>query len=87
VTDRATFEPYRAGLAFVEAAQAQARQAFCWRTERYEFIDSIPAFDLLTGSAEVRRRFDAGQRIGDLLEAWREEVTRFRQVRAPFLLY
>jgi uncharacterized protein YbbC (DUF1343 family) len=87
VTDRTVFEPYRAGLAFVEAAQAQSRQAFCWRTERYEFVDSIPAFDLLTGSAEVRQRFDSGQPIDDVVGRWHEEVARFRQKRAPFLLY
>jgi uncharacterized protein YbbC (DUF1343 family) len=87
VTDRRTFEPYRAGLAFVEAAQAQARQSFRWRTEKYEFVDHIPAFDLLTGSAEIRERFDAGRSIDDLLERGRHEVEEFRNARRPFLLY
>jgi uncharacterized protein YbbC (DUF1343 family) len=87
VTDRRTFQPYRSGLAFIEAAQAQARQDFCWRTERYEFVDDVPAFDLLTGSGEVRARFDSGRPIDELLASWNEEVAQFRSARAPFLLY
>jgi uncharacterized protein YbbC (DUF1343 family) len=87
VTDRRTFEPYRVGLAYLEEAQAQAREAFRWRTERYEFVDDIPAFDLLTGSAVVRERFDAGRPIDDLVAGWRDEVAEFERVRRPFLLY
>jgi len=87
VTDVHTFEPYRTVLAYVEEAQAHARTAFRWRTERYEFVDDIPAFDLLTGSAVVRGRFDAGQPIDDLIAGWRDEVSEFERARRPSLLY
>lgn len=87
VTDRLTFEPYRAGLAFVEATQAQRRADFRWRTERYEFVDHIPAFDLLTGDPEVRQRFDTGRSIDALVARWRDEVSDFGRQRVPSLLY
>lgn len=87
VTDREAFQPYRAGLAFLMTAQDQARDAFRWRTEKYEFIDTIPAIDLLTGSAEVREAFDAGLPIGHLFERWADEEEAFRQARRDFLIY
>jgi uncharacterized protein YbbC (DUF1343 family) len=87
VTDRKTFEPYRAGLAFVEATQAQDRAAFHWRTEKYEFVDDLPAFDLLTGDPAVRLAFDAGRPIASLISQWREEVSEFARRRSDSLLY
>ena len=54
VTDARTFRPYATYVALVALAKRQAPTAFAWRTEKYEFVDDIPAFDLLTGSAEVR---------------------------------
>lgn len=87
VTDRHAFRPYRAGLEFLRASQAQAREGFRWRTEKYEFIDTIPAIDLLTGSAEVREAFDAGRPIDFLYERWAAEDAAFLRERRPYLLY
>jgi uncharacterized protein YbbC (DUF1343 family) len=87
VTDRNTFLPYRSGLAFCMVAQDFARRAFRWRTERYEFVDTIPAFDLLTGTAAVREAFNRGEGLGYLLDAWAEQEQEFRVRRAPYLLY
>lgn len=87
VTDPLTFKPYKSGLAFLMAAQDLARSEFRWRTERYEFIDDIPAIDLLTGTNEVRETFDLGLPIGHVFERWREEEEEFRTARADFLLY
>lgn len=70
VTDRRAFRPYATYLALVAAAYAQASEQFAFRTEKYEFIDTIPAFDLLTGSAMAR---DAIVK-GEPLEAWLESI-------------
>ncbi len=35
--------------------------SFRFRTERYEYVDTIPAFDLLTGSAAARLAIEAGE--------------------------
>ena len=59
--DPASFRPVATYLALVTLAHAQRPDAFRFRTERYEFVDDIPAFDLLTGSAEARQAILAGE--------------------------
>lgn len=60
VTDPRAFAPYATYLALVAIAHHLHPRDFAFRTERYEFVDTIPAFDLLTGSAEARERILAG---------------------------
>ena len=60
VTDARTFRPYATYVALVALAHHAAPKDFRFRTERYEFVDDIPAFDLLTGSAVARERILAG---------------------------
>lgn len=87
VTDRQAFRPYKTGLAFLMTAQDLSRDGFRWRTEKYEFIDTIPAIDLLTGSAEVRLTLDRGETLGELFEEFAAEEQAFRDERRPFLVY
>lgn len=68
VTDRERFRPYATYLALVAFAAEIAGDAFAFRTERYEFIDTIPAFDLLTGSARAREAITARAPLVDWLE-------------------
>ena len=56
VTNAASFRPYATYLALVALSKRQAPQDFRFRTERYEFVDDIPAFDLLTGSSVCREK-------------------------------
>ena len=65
VTDARSFAPYRAYLAALAGCRGVA--GFGWRTERYEFVDDVPALDLLTGDGEVRAGLDAGAALDDLL--------------------
>jgi uncharacterized protein YbbC (DUF1343 family) len=60
VDDPVAFRPYAAYVALVALARAQDPGAFRFRTEMYEFRDDVPAFDLLTGSAEARERMVRG---------------------------
>lgn len=60
VTDRRTFRPVATYAALIALAHHQAPRDFQFRTERYEFVDDFPAFDLLTGDAEARERIVAG---------------------------
>jgi hypothetical protein len=46
--------------ALVALARQQDPERFRFRTERYEYIDTIPAIDLLFGSDEARRAMEAG---------------------------
>jgi len=60
VTDADAFRPYATYLALVALAHHHHPEAFRFRTEKYEFVDTIPAFDLLTGRAEARERILRG---------------------------
>jgi uncharacterized protein YbbC (DUF1343 family) len=57
----ASFRPVATYAALVALAAQQATADFRFRTERYEFVDDIPAFDLLTGSAWAREAIQAGE--------------------------
>ncbi len=72
VTDWRAFRPLATYLTLISAARAQAPERFRFRTEPYEFEDSIPAFDLLTGSSRAREALEAGapaSEVVDLVEA------------------
>ena len=92
-TDEATFRPYATYLALVALAHAQAPEQFRFRTERYEFVDDVPAFDLLTGSAVAREAILGGASARDVAElvaapdrAWpaRMELARARASAAAW---
>src|SRR5580692_10493040 len=64
VTDEASFRPVATYVALTALARAQDPARFRFRTERYEYVDDVPAYDLLTGSAEAREAMEAGEDAG-----------------------
>ncbi len=66
VLDSHAFRPVRAYLSLIALAHRQNASAFRFRTEPYEFVDDVPAFDLLTGSAEAREAIVAGAEPRDV---------------------
>jgi uncharacterized protein YbbC (DUF1343 family) len=87
VVDRGAFRPFRTGVACVAAARAQNPERFRWRTEAYEFVKGIPAFDLLCGSSREREAIERGKGWRDLASDWVREERAFRRRRAPHLRY
>ena len=87
LTDARAIEPVKLGVACVVQARAQEKTKFRWRTERYEFVEGIPAIDLLTGSAQFRGLVEGGQGTRELCAAWDAERARFLERRGRFLLY
>jgi uncharacterized protein YbbC (DUF1343 family) len=87
VDDREGFRPFRTGVACVAAARSQDPKRFRWRTEPYEFVDDVPAFDLLCGSAREREALERGLRWRELAAAWGREERAFAKRRARFLRY
>jgi uncharacterized protein YbbC (DUF1343 family) len=93
VTDRGRFQPYRASLALLAAARAEAPADFRWRTETYEFVSDPPAIDLLTGSGVVRRAIDGAASTANVADVVGEIVAElapfeqaFAERRRPHLL-
>jgi len=87
VVDREAFRPFRTGVACVAAARAQDPVRFRWRTEAYEFVEGIPAFDLLCGSSREREAIERGKGWRDLAADWAREERAFARRRALHLRY
>lgn len=87
VTDPARFRPFRTGLACVVEARRQDPKRFAWRTEPYEFVEGIPAFDLLCGSAREREAIEAGASTAELAKAFVAEERAFERRRRSYLVY
>jgi uncharacterized protein YbbC (DUF1343 family) len=87
VTNPETFRPYRTGVAVLKACYDQSPAAFKWRTKAYEFVDKIPAIDLLCGSAAVREGIEAGQSLDELAARWPRDEGEFAAECEEFLLY
>lgn len=68
VTDPALFRPVAAYLTIIALCRLQAPEAFAFRTKTYEFEAEVPAFDLLTGSAEAREAIREGANPGDVAQ-------------------
>ncbi len=87
VLDREAFRPVRTGVACVSAARAQDPGRFRWRTAPYEFVEGIPAFDLLCGSSREREAIERGQGWGEPAKGWGREERAFAARRARHLRY
>ncbi|WP_394843401.1 DUF1343 domain-containing protein [Pendulispora brunnea] len=74
VDDPATFRPVACYVALVALAHKQDPERFRFRMERYEFVDDIPAFDLLTGDDEARALIATGAAAHDVAQV----VSRLR---------
>lgn len=87
VTNPETFLPYRTGVAFLKACYDQSPAAFRWREKAYEFVEDVPAIDLLAGSSAVRTGIEAGATLDDLAARWPRDEGDFAAERADYLLY
>jgi uncharacterized protein YbbC (DUF1343 family) len=87
VTDPERFRPFRAALACVLRARAQDPVRFRWRTEPYEFVPDVPAFDLLCGSGRERAAIEAGATLAELCQPLPSEERAFERRRREHLLY
>ena len=87
VSNPDTYRPYRTGVAFLKACHDQAPDRFRWRERAYEFVDQIPAIDLLAGSSSLREAIGAGASLDDLAARWPRDEGAFAEERAEYLLY
>ena len=87
VTDARAFRPFRTGLACVVHARRQDPARFAWREEPYEFVEDVPAFDLLCGSAREREAIESGATVEETTRALAPEERAFARRRLGYLLY
>lgn len=87
ITDRKSFKSYATGIAIIRALHQVHKKEFQWRLEPYEFVDNIPAIDLLTGATTVRKGVEKHLPLAELLEWVSEPNPSFLRQRTPYLLY
>ncbi len=87
VDDRQAFRPFRTGVACIVSARELDPDRFRWRRERYEFVDRVPAFDLLCGSSRERDAIERGGGWRDFTADWAREERAFLKRRSRHLLY
>lgn len=87
VTDRDTFEPYLTGLLLLKTIAKLFPNQFAWREKPYEFVQNIPAIDLLTGCQNFRDIIASQKHIRKWIDSWQADCERFAAKRSPYLLY
>lgn len=86
VTDRNAFCPLLTGLLLLREARRLAPEAFAWRQEAYEFVDHVPAIDLLTGSSLARQVVEGQLAPEEVVAQWKPYLDWFAAYRRSFLL-
>ena len=71
VTDRRVFRPLATSAALVHTCASLFGDAFDWRRDAYEFVDDVPAIDLLFGDAWHRELIESGGTVESLFDALR----------------
>lgn len=87
VTDRRAFDPFVTGIAVFQTCRTLGGKDFAWRADAYEFVDDIPAFDLLCGTSKVRGGIEAGWPLERIVAGFASELRPFLAVRKQHLLY
>ena len=76
VTDRSTFDSVRSGLEFAEALHKLYPDHF-----------QVAKMIVLVGSQSTIDRLERGDRVDRVIAGWSDDVAKFRDTRAKYLLY
>lgn len=80
VTDPVAFRPVATYVALIALARRQDPGRFRFRTERYEYVDHIPAIDLLLGSSRARLAMEADEDPAEIARAAARPDPRWAEV-------
>lgn len=87
VTDRHAFKPLLTGVAVFKVCHELGGERFAWRADAYEFVEDVPAFDLLCGTDQVRKGIEAGLPLERLVAGFDDELRTFLPARERYALY
>ena len=87
VTDHARFRPFATGVAMTCAIRELYPDRMSFLDGVYEFNDTIPAFDLLTGRDAIRSMILRGEPTDSILSSWIQDESGFAAVKPNFHLY
>jgi len=78
VTDREHYDPTRLAVALIAAIRAAHPAEFQFR---------VQSFDRLASGPELRTALEAGRPLQEIWDSWSNDLARFRETRAKYLLY
>jgi uncharacterized protein YbbC (DUF1343 family) len=87
VTDRDAYRNMETSYAIIGAMMKLFPDDFEWREKAYEFVDDIPAIDLLFGDRSIRRRLEAGELAVEVARDVNGNRGDFDHHRAQSLIY
>jgi uncharacterized protein YbbC (DUF1343 family) len=87
VTDRNVFEPVSVGVAMVKAAHDLYPNDFRWKEPPYEYVYDKNPFDVISGTDKIRKAFEQGIGLHELLSSWKQPLQEFHEIRRAHLLY
>ena len=87
VVDAKAFRPLLTGVAVFQVCFELGGKDFHWRDDAYEFVDDVPAFDLLCGTDQVRLGIEAGRPLERLLVGFDDERRSFLSAQLRYALY
>jgi len=87
ITDRNAFEPVKSFVAILLAIRKRYEHENLWRNPPYEYEYEKLPFDILSGSEELRKNIDRGERLENIVSSWKEDEKIFHGRSLPCLLY
>jgi uncharacterized protein YbbC (DUF1343 family) len=87
VTDARLFRPLAVATGLLQSAWQLWPEESRWRTERYEYVESPIAIDLLAGDGSLREEIEAGRPLPEIRERWAQERAPFDDSRARHRIY
>jgi uncharacterized protein YbbC (DUF1343 family) len=77
VTDRDALHPVQMALHLIASACYLSGDAWMWN----------PHFDRLAGDSGIRSALDAGTKVNEIIETWKESISIFVHQREKYLVY
>ena len=87
VTDRKAFQSYRTAISILFAVKKCWPSDFQFREKAYEFVDDVPAIDLLFGSPLLREAIDGGGSRQDVFSVLRQDEKEYKESMKDLHLY
>ena len=87
VTDIKRFKPFRTGVALTKCLYELYRKKLAFLKDTYEFNNTHPAFDLLTGNSHIREMILKGTAFDEIENSWQNAENTFASKKKEYHLY
>jgi uncharacterized protein YbbC (DUF1343 family) len=87
VVDRDSFKPVITGVAIISAIRRLHPDLFAWKQPPYEYVYHKLPFDVINGSARLRKQIESGVSVSEIEDSWRDGLNDFAELRLHYLLY